>query len=340
MRRLRYIGAALGLAAICLAAGCDLPMNTLRPVSTFGDAIASLYWEIIGWETLILTLVVVLIIIVLVKHSTRRSGYTREGPVHVNEHLFIEAAWTVGPGLILLLIAFPAIVINFRSQPSGPPPHSLRVVVVGHQWWWEFRYPALGIVTANEAHIPVNRPVYFELHSGDVIHSFWVPRLAGKRDLIPNHTNELSLTPNTVGEYYGQCAEFCGLSHANMRMRVFVDKPVDFERWVADQRSAPRVPSMNQPDYRKIEDGMQIFEGSLCATCHGISSLSTDTIAPNLTHFASRTTIAGATLPNTPQEVARWIEEPDKLKPGAKMPALALSPDQLSALVAYLESLH
>ncbi|MGH7906438.1 MAG: cytochrome c oxidase subunit II [Candidatus Binataceae bacterium] len=327
-------------ALATMLAGCDVPMDTLRPQSNFARAIASLYWEIIGWETLILALVVGLIILVLVKHSTRRIGYTRINPTHVNEHLLLEGAWTIGPALILLLIAFPAIVINFRSQPDHPPRHAFHVVVVGHQWWWEFRYPTLGIDTANEAHIPVNQNIYFELHTDDVIHSFWVPKLGGKRDVIPNHTNELILKPDKPGEYFGQCAEFCGLSHANMRMRIFVDTPEQFARWIADETSSPRVPRPAEPHYREIARGMNIFEGSMCTTCHGISGLSTGTIGPNLSHFGSRTTLAGATLPNTEQQLAEWIEHPDKLKPGAKMPALSLSPGQVTAVATYLESLR
>ncbi|HJU12772.1 MAG TPA: cytochrome c oxidase subunit II, partial [Candidatus Binataceae bacterium] len=215
---------ALAFGLVLLASGCVTPMDTLKPESDFGDWIASIYWETVGWYSLILLLVIGLIVLVLVKHSTRRT-IIHQKPVHVNEHLMIEAAWTVGPAVVLLLIAFPAIIFNFMSQPNQPPADALHIEVVAHQWWWGFRYPGLGIVTANEVHIPVHQQVWFQLNSADVIHSFWVPRLGGKRDVIPDHTNELILTPNTPGEYYGECAEFCGLSHANMRMRVFVDTP-------------------------------------------------------------------------------------------------------------------
>jgi cytochrome c oxidase subunit II len=338
MKQSRYLVlASLGQALFFI--GCNAPMDTLRPESDFAQWITSIYWETIGWYSLILILVVSLIVLVLAKHSTRRT-VIHQKPVHVNEHLVLEAAWTVGPALILLLVAFPAIVINFMSQPNEPPRDALHVQVIAHQWWWEFHYPKLGIVTANEVHIPVNRRVWFQLNSADIIHSFWVPRLGGKRDVIPNHTNELILTPRTVGEYYGQCAEFCGLSHANMRMRVFVDTAEQFAKWTADQTSRSRDPVPDAPNYAQVRAGMELFEGSPCTTCHKIKGISKGTLAPDLTHFASRTTLAGATLENTPAQVAAWIENPDEAKPGAKMPAMALSPVQLSAMVAYLESLR
>ena len=335
--RLRLNVAFLALALASFS--CDTPMDTLRPQSNFADSIASLYWETIGLYSLVLALVVVLLILVLARHSSR-MGSTREPPVHVQEHLMLEAAWTVGPAAILLLVAFPAIVINFDSQPSQPPANALHVVVIAHQWWWEFRYPAMGIDTADEAHVVVDRPVYFELHSADVIHSFWVPKLGGKRDVIPNHTNELILTPYEVGEYYGQCAEFCGLSHANMRIRVFVDSRERFHKWADNQRSEPREPDPTSPDFRRVAAGMRIFAGAPCVICHEVRGISEGTIGPNLSHIGSHATLAGGTYTNTPTELAAWIEHPDQMKPGAQMPSLALSRPQLDDLVAYLESLH
>ena len=339
LRLPRSVGIAAALLLIVMC-GCDAPMNTFRPASDFADWIVSLYWETIGFYSLILILVIGLITLVLTKYSTRRVTITREPPVHVGEHLALEAAWTVGPAGILLLIAFPAIVITFASEPNAPPADALHVQVIGHQWWWEVHYPSLGIITANEIHIPINRPVYFTLNSADVIHSFWVPRLGGKQDMIPNHTNQLILTPNILGEYYGQCAEFCGLSHANMRIRVFVDDHPRFIRWVQRQRSATTTPSPGEADYPRIHSGMEIFEGAPCAACHQIRGISRGTIGPDLTHFGSRTTLAGCTLRNRPEQLEAWIENPDRLKPGAKMPPMALSADQASSVAAYLESLR
>jgi cytochrome c oxidase subunit II len=334
----RLVGAVTALAFT--SAACTTPMDTLRPESNYASWIASIYWEAIGFYSLVLALVILLITLVLTKYSTRRPQAVRQPPVHVGEHLMIEAAWTVGPAAILLLMAFPAIIFNFVTQPNTPPANALHVQVIGHQWWWEFRYPSLGIITANEAHLPVHQRIYFTVNTADVIHSFWVPRLGGKSDLIPNHTNEIILTPYRVGEYYGQCAEFCGLSHANMRMRVFVDSPAQFGRWVGDQRSASRTPEPNEADYAQLHAGMELFEGSLCTTCHAIRGISHGPLAPDLTHFGSRTTLAGGTLPNTSEMVAAWIQDPTGLKPGANMPALALSPVQLANMTAYLRSLR
>lgn len=335
----------LGLSAVLVSlaffsAGCNAAANTLAPESDFASRIAELYWESIGFYSIVLAIVVILIILALTKYSTRREPGTFGPPVHVSEHLALELAWTAGPAAILLLIAFPAIVVTFISTPDPPPPHALEVQVIGHQWWWEFRYPSLGIVTANEPHIPVGKRIFFKLDTADVIHSFWVPRLGGKRDLIPNHSNELVLTPTKIGEYYGECAEFCGLSHANMRMRVFVDSPTDFARWVAHERSGADEPQPGEPNYKLLHTGMQIFDGGPCTTCHKIQGLSKGTIAPVLTHFGSRTTFAGGTLPNRRSLLEEWIADPDRMKPGALMPAMALTPDQLAAVSAYLESLH
>ena len=338
--RINFMLVGVVTALAFTSAGCTTPMNTLRPESNYADWIASIYWEAIGFYSLVLALVIFLIVLVLTKYSTRRPQAVRQPPVHVGEHLAIEGAWTIGPAAILLLIAFPAIIFNFVTEPNTPPANALHIQVIGHQWWWEFRYPSLGIITANEAHLPIHRPIYFTVNTADVIHSFWVPRLGGKRDLIPNHTNEIILTATRAGEYYGQCAEFCGLSHANMRMRVFVDQPQEFGRWVADQRSVPRIPEPTESDYTQLHAGMELFEGSLCTTCHAIRGISRGPLAPDLTHFGSRTTLAGGTLPNTSAMVAAWIRDPSDLKPGAKMPALALSPGQLADISAYLRSLH
>jgi cytochrome c oxidase subunit 2 len=327
-------------ALVAFAAGCNnAPMNTLVPESDLASWITSLYWETVGWLSVILIIVIVLIILVLAKYSTRRTADNlREPPVHLDEHLMLELGWTGGPAFILLLTAIPAVVITFRELPDKYPADALRVEVYAHQWWWEFHYPSLGVNTANEPHLPVNRPVVFELRTDDVIHSFWIPRLGGKSDVIPNHVNRLFLTPFKTGEYYGECAEFCGLSHANMRMRVFVDTKTQFDRWVAGQTGAAHETGLTHT--AEAAAGLRVYAGSPCGACHTITGVSTGTTAPNLSHLASRTTIAGGTLPNTPEELAAWIEHPELLKPGAKMPSLALSPVQLSDLVSYLGTLH
>jgi cytochrome c oxidase subunit 2 len=181
--------------------------------------------------------------------------------------------------------------------------------------------------------------VRLELESADVIHSFWVPQLGGKRDLIPGHQNELTLTPLVAGYYYGECAEFCGLSHANMRFRVMVDPPERFDDWKYHEAAGATMPVHEAVTGDPVAAGAMIFSTSPCTTCHTIAGVSSGRLGPNLTHFGSRTTLAGGILENNPQNLADWLRNPQKLKPGAQMPALGLSQKQTSQLVAYLESL-
>ena len=207
--------------------------------------------------------------------------------------------------------------------------------MIAHQWWWEFQYPD-GAKTGNELHIPVNRPIRLMLESADIIHSFWVPQLGGKRDVVPGQINELTFVATVPGMYPGQCAEFCGLSHANMRFRTFVDSPEDFANWDRAQLAGPAA---TPPSDLLASDGAKVFADSPCTTCHMVQGISKGYIGPDLTHFGSRTTLAAGVLKNTPENVAKWIQNPQEVKPGANMPALLLPGPKLNALVAYLESL-
>jgi cytochrome c oxidase subunit 2 len=251
----------------------------------------------------------------------------------------LEAAFVIGPALVLLMITIPTVRIIFQTQRLEAPKDALEVRVIGHQWWWEFQYPATSINTANEVHIPVGRPVRFLLNADDVIHSFWIPRLGGKRDCIPGHINQLTLIAHTPGDYYGECAEFCGTSHANMRFHVVVDTPGGFGAWLDDQRSMPLVASAAAGGTQDgIRAGEQIFASAPCTSCHAISGVSSGRIAPNLTHFGGRRTLVGL-RPNNPETLAEWIRNPQSIKPGALMPPLHLDDQQLADLSAYLESL-
>jgi cytochrome c oxidase subunit II len=337
----RAVAAALLLLLMSVTTGCTPsvhPMDTLAPKSDLAQWIYGLYLQVTAWDALIFAIVVTALFLALFVFSTR--GGEGAATSSAGSDLRLEAAWTVGPALILLFIAIPTVRVIFRTQPPVPPPGSLIVRVVAHQWWWEFFYPALGIHTANELHIPLERPIRLELHSADVIHSFWVPELGGKRDVVPGQTNELTFIAHVTGEYPGQCAEFCGLSHANMRFKVFVESPAEFSRWTEHQlspRQRAATPGNRPAD--AIAEGERIFAGSPCTSCHAIAGVSKGTIAPSLTHFGSRSSFAGATFDNTPENLAKWIENPQALKPGAKMPPLGLDRQQVSDLVAYLESL-
>jgi cytochrome c oxidase subunit 2 len=325
------------LATAALLGACNpaqFPASTFAPRSDLAHWVQSVYFETIAWDSLILALICVLVFLLLTRYSTRaREDQPGPPPPH-SESLELEIAWTAGPALILLFIAVPSLRIVFRSQPMTPPPNSLIINVTAHQWWWQFDYPGMGIETANEVHVPAGRPVRFLLRSADVIHSFWLPAMGGKRDVIPGHVNELTFTPDTPGEYIGECAEFCGLSHANMRFRLFVQTPVAFDDWRANQAAGPLTATKGA-----AQEGQEVFMTSACTTCHTIKGYSSGYIGPNLTHFASRSTFAGGTISNTPANVTAWIEDPEALKPGAQMPPLGLRGKELDQLVAYLESL-
>jgi cytochrome c oxidase subunit 2 len=332
------------LALVALAdalASCGTtatPMSTFAPQSDYAHHIHSLYLEVIGWDTLILLVVTVALLLALLRYSTRSEVVPEQLPA-THEHIGLEVAWTVGPAVILLAIAIPTVRTTFRSQPAVAPQNALIVNVIAHQWWWEVHYPDLQISTANEIHLPVGRPVRFQLQSADVIHSFWVPQLGGKQDVVPGHTNTLTLTPQRPGMYFGQCAEFCGLSHANMRFRVFVDTPQAFHAWSTRQTAPAAVPGRPAEAVTAVQAGARLYAESPCVTCHTIRGVSTQKIGPDLTHFGSRTTLAGGTLDNTPQNLGAWLRDPPALKPGAQMPDLGLSQQQAAQLVAYLESL-
>ena len=314
--------------------GCawDAPMSTLVARSDFARAIVHVY-GIVTWTTAIIGVgVFVALFIVLVRYRARPSDTGL--PRQLRGHTTLEIAWTIGPALALLIIAIPTIQIVFRTQSAATPADALLVHVRGWQWWWEFRYPQLDVVTANELHLPAGRRVVLRLDGPDVIHSFWIPRLGGKRDAIPGRLNQITLTPEVPGEYWGQCAEFCGASHANMGMRAVVQTSADFERWVAQQRAAPAEPS------GAAATGKAVFAGSACVGCHTIKGVSAGVLAPDLTHFGSRSMFAAGMWPTTPENVAEWVKDPQRLKPGVKMPTLGLTDEQAKAVAAYLVSLQ
>jgi cytochrome c oxidase subunit II len=312
--------------------GCawDLPMSTLTGRSDLARSILTVY-ALITAATIAIALVVSAILAWVLLRFRARPGAPL--PRQIHGHPGLEVAWTIAPALVLLVIAVPTIRVIFVTQRPASSD-ALFVTVRGWQWWWEFRYPKLDVVTANELHLPAGRPAVLRLEGPDVIHSFWAPRLGGKRDVVPGRLNQITLTPDTPGEYWGQCAEFCGASHANMRMRVIVLPPEEFERWAARQRAPAREPS------GPAADGRAIYVRSACVGCHTIRSVSSGTIGPDLTHFGSRRTLAAGILANTPDNVAAWLLDPPAIKPGAKMPALGLTPGEARAVAVYLVSLE
>lgn len=337
MRLRRIKTATVACLAIAAAlAGCrgaEPPMTTLAPKSDLAAWTYELFVQVTAWDVLIFTIVAVATFLAIFFFSTRVGEAAPPASAHFD--LGLEVAWTVGPALILLFISIPTVGMIFRTQPAMAPKDALKVEVIAHQWWWEFNYLGFGINTANELHLPLDRPVRLDLRSADVIHSFWVPQLAGKRDVVPGQINELTFVARVEGDYFGQCGEFCGTSHANMEFRVFVDSPGRFNSWLAQQLAAPAQPS----GAGAAAEGAAVFASSPCTTCHTIAGISKGRLAPDLTHFASRTTLAAGILANNPQNLAAWLEDPAKLKPGALMPPLGLRGKQLDDLVAYLQSL-
>jgi cytochrome c oxidase subunit 2 len=250
----------------------------------------------------------------------------------------IELSWTVIPILIVVMLFLATARIILATQDAPKPADALDVTVIGHQFWWEYRYPKLGIVTANELHIPVSdlkhpTPTYLTMSSADTDHSFWVPRLAGKMDLIPNRINTMWLDPESPGLYLGQCAQYCGTQHALMLLRVYADTPAEFTAWVSHQRQS----AVDDP---AVAEGRGVFQQTACISCHTVAgTIATGRFGPDLTHIASRDTIASGSVPLTSANLRAFIDNPAQFKPGCLMPAMHLNDHDLDAVTAYLMTL-
>jgi cytochrome c oxidase subunit 2 len=250
-----------------------------------------------------------------------------------------SVTYAVAATIVILLVFFVTDLSVGRTLSPVPRRHPLTIELTGHQWWWEVSYadtsPHGRFTTANEIHIPVGEPVLFVLQAQDVIHSFWVPNLAGKKDLIPGYTQSVWFQADTAGLYRGQCAEFCGLQHAKMALHVVAQSKAEYQKWVDQQRETAHTPTDSVQSR-----GLEVFLTGQCAMCHSIEGTSAGSHAgPDLTHLASRRTIAAGTLPNTRGALAGWIVDPQQVKPGVRMPPNMLRPKDLDALLTYLQSL-
>lgn len=254
-------------------------------------------------------------------------------PVQGTGNTKLEIAWTVIPiALVALLFALSIRTAEAVDHRQDRPPD---IVVTGHQWWWEARYPKADAITANEIHVPVGREMLIAIESADVIHDFWVPRLGRKVDAVPGRRNTVWIRAETPGEYEGACSEYCGAQHAWMRFRVIADPPAAFDAWVAHEASSAATPSDPQAIL-----GRTRFEQLTCASCHNIRGVnSQQQFAPDLTHVGERRTLAAERIENTRDNLERWLREPNLIKPNCYMPNLKLSSDDLTALTAYLASL-
>jgi cytochrome c oxidase subunit II len=314
------------------------PTNIFAPASTPADSIFHLSRLVLGITAGIFIIVFSLLVYVVVRFRSRENIQVRE-PAQVYGSNRVELAWTVIPCLIVIVLFLATARVVHGIQDARRPPGTIDVTVIGHQFWWEFRYPDLGVVTANELHVPISdpakpTPTFIRLFSADTDHSFWVPRLAGKTDLIPNHPNEMWIDPHEAGVYLGQCAQYCGVQHAKMLLRVYVQPREDFDRWAQEQS---RPAQMND----SVAEGRRIFEATACINCHTIAgTVANGRFGPDLTHLMSRDTIASGIAPNTADQLRQWIKNPDTLKPSSKMPAMQLSEHELDAVVAYLSTLR
>jgi cytochrome c oxidase subunit 2 len=312
--------------------------NIFAPASTPARTIFGLSMFVLAVTAIIFVVVGTLLLYSVVKFRARAADAGHE-PAQVYGSTQIELAWTVIPVLIVVVLFLATARVIHAVQDAPKPAAALDVTVIGHQFWWEFRYPKLGIVTANELHIPANdpghpTPTFLKLLSADTDHSFWVPELGGKTDLIPNRVNEMWLDPPLPGIYLGQCAQYCGTQHAKMLLRVSVDRPSDFAAWVrAQQQLAIRDP--------RVAAGKRAFETTACINCHAVSGTAANgRFGPDLTHLMSRTTLASGAAENTPANLHLWIQNPDAIKPGSLMPAMKLTDADLDAVTAYLETLR
>jgi cytochrome c oxidase subunit 2 len=305
-------------------------MPTFHPASPQAAAIANLFGLTLWVAAVIFAIVAGAITYVALRYR-ERTGAPEPRQSFGDPRL--EITWTLASVLIVVfLFGFTIVTIRSADAPGGGHPPDL--VVIAHQWWWEIHYPRSGVVTANEIHLPVEQQWLVRLQSADVIHDFWVPELGRKMDMVPGHPNQIWLAASAPGVYLGSCSEFCGAQHAWMRVRVIAQRPADFARWEQQQREVPPVARGD------AAVGARRFQDLTCVNCHAIAgTAATARLAPDLTHLGGRATLGAGVLENTPGNLARWLTDPQAIKPGSNMPNLHLSSADVSALAAYMESL-
>ena len=337
------------LAAACVSAGllanhafAQSPTNIFDPIATPARSIFSLSMLVLSVTLAIFLIVGGLLLYALLRFRHRPDDPDREPPqIHGSNQ--IELSWTVIPILIVVTLFLTTTRVELITEAIPKPRSAMDVTVIGHQFWWEYRYPKLGVVTANELHVPVSdpskpTPTYLTMSSADVTHSFWVPRLAGKMDVIPNRVNVMWIDPLQAGIYLGQCAQYCSTAHAKMLLRVYAQSPEDFAAWVNQQKKPAQQDFSGNP---AATEGQTVFMHNACINCHTIAgTVATGRFGPDLTHLASRDTIASGPIQNTPENLRKWIDDPNSMKPGSLMPAMHLNSHDLDVITAYLSQLH
>src|SRR5690349_13648059 len=338
MQLVVFLFSFLAMAAAKTTTSSTGLTSIFAPESTPAKTILNLSVFVLVITAIIFVVVFTLLVYSVTKFRGNAANAERE-PAQVYGSTQIELAWTIIPILIVVVLFLATARVIHAIQDAPKPAEAVEVTAIGHQFWWEFRYPKLGIVTANELHVPVSdpahpTPTFLKLLSADTDHSFWVPQLAGKTDLIPNHPNGSWLDPHETVLFLGQCAQYCGTQHAKMLLRAYVDSPEDFNAWVRGQQQPANTDG-------KEAAGRHVFESTACLNCHAIAGTNgTGRFGPDLTHLMSRRTIASGAAENNVQNLRLWIQNPDSIKPGSLMPAMKLSDSDLDALVRYLETLQ
>ena len=348
----KFISGPAGLRALLPAvflfvAGCaeNYSQSTLAPKSDFTRMIDGLFMTTVWWAVVVFVLVEGTLVFAIIRFRGKPDD---PEPRQTHGNTTVEIVWTIIPAVILALIAVPTIRTIFRT--AEVPAGALTIEVIGHQWWWEFRYPDQQVVTANEMHIPVGRTVALKIITHDVLHSFWLPQLAAKRDAFPRRYNTLWFKAEEAGDYTGQCAEFCGIQHGRMGFKVIADEPAEFEAWAASEQvgspmvNAGAMPAgaVAAPD-SVMEKGKATFLAGGCIGCHAMGGTPTGgvmtMVGPNLTHVGSRTTLVANLMPNTDENLARWLRDPQAVKEGSlmKLPR-KLTEEEVQTLVAYLRA--
>jgi cytochrome c oxidase subunit II len=371
IRRLSWLAPLLALVVVA-ACGQDYPQSSLFPKGEPARLEDGLFFETVKWATLVFVLVEGTLLYAIFRFRGRPGDAE---PAQIHGNTVVEVIWTVIPALILAMIAVPTVKAIFKEN-TRPTGQLLTVEVVGHQWWWEFRYPEYNLTTANELHVPVGRTVALKMGAYDVIHSFWLPQFAGKRDVFPNRETRLWFNAEQPGEYSGQCAEFCGIQHGRMAFRVIAQPAGEFEGWVAHMKTITMQPAAAaaaptdsvhtssagaavqqqaqpapqaadsgktapaQPQNPELAQGQKLFLMKGCAGCHSLVAYNAPKglLGPNLANVGARTRIAAGTLPNTDENLAHWIRFPQDVKHGVLMPNLGVTEEEAKALVAFLRT--
>lgn len=342
MRRKVWLTLLL-VVGVCLGAGvfaagapaiATLPVpNVLDAVSPNAREVRKLFWLVMGFSIFVMAIVVAFMIAGIVGGIRDRNHDVEPPQTHGN--LKLEMAWTIIPLIILAILLVPTLSAIYQLDGFASPEDAIEVNVVGRQFWWEMTYRDTGVVTANEIVAPVGTAVRLNLSSGDTMHSFWIPQAAGKTDLIPGNQRTLWFTPDREGVFYGQCAEICGDSHANMRLRLVALSPENYAAWEQGALQAAAAPQAEA-----AVAGSELFISKGCINCHAVKGVNTyNRTGPDLSHIGSRTSIAGGMLANTPENMVRWLRFTDTVKPGVAMPNLGLSQEEAEQLTAYLQTL-